>query len=325
MRIWKALIVVAAAIAVAILLIACSDKGTSTASCAWIVGDGSSGHDAKVHKVVYPGQKVDEGDYENVSYVPCNSRNFIVSDGSVKDANGNVVGDRTQLITATTDSGVEIQVALTAYWTLNQSESSMRNFYTVCHKYRCAGSKDIAGEANNSTPGWNDMLGENFGPALERAAKVSAIKAQDTIWQKRDPEQFSTLANNISAIFADEVRKTLGFQDDLFCGSGNSAWSNPDKPGEGEFNCSPVRIVVDDVRRGQVRADESTRGAADINAQRLANARALYGDNAGNVLALMDLIAACRAAGTMCIVNLGGSTTAPAVPIPPVTTPATPR
>lgn len=239
-------------------------------------------------------------------------------------ANGNVIGDRIQPITATTESGVEIQVTLTAYWTLNQSDSAMRNFYNVCFKYRCASDSDIAGDANNSTPGWNDMLGENFNPALERATKLSTIKALDSIWSKRDPGQFQALADNISKAFADEVRKTVGYQDDLFCGSGNSQWSELDKPGEGTFTCSPVRIVIDDVRRGQIRADESTRGAADINAQRLKNAEALYGPGAGYWLALQDLVDKCKAASTVCVINFGGAPNAPAVPIP-VTTPAPPR
>jgi len=321
---FRSSIVVVAVLAVATLLLACTDTGVSTASCAFVVGDGQGGRDAKLHKIVYPGQKVNKGENENVSYVPCNSRNYIVSDGTVKDANGNVVGDRTQLITATTKKGVQIELAVTAYWTLNQSERAMRNFYNVCFKYQCASKDDQAGTANNSTPGWNDVLGENFGPALERAVKLSVIKANDTIWSQRDPGEFKALADNISAAFADEIRATLGYPEDLFCGSGNSTWSDPDKPGEGTFTCTPVRIVVDDVQRGLVRADESTQGAAEINTQRLKNAEALYGPGAGYWLALQDLIDKCKAAGTTCIINLGGATTGPAVPVP-VTTPTAPR
>jgi len=312
----RSAIVVVAVLAVALLLLACTDTSTTTASCAFVVGDGAKGRDSKLHRIEYQGQKVDKGDNEDVSFIPCNSRNYIVSDGTVTDANGNVVGDRTQLITATTKSGVQIELAVTAYWTLNQSETAMRNFYNVCFKYRCASSKDVSGDANNSTPGWNDMLGENFGPALERAVKLSAIKAKDTIWSQRDPGEFKALADNISAAFADEIRATLGYPEDLFCGSGNSTWSNPDKPGEGTFTCTTVRIVVDDVQRGLVRADESTQGAAEINAQRLKNAEALYGSGAGYWLALQDLIDKCKDAGTTCIINVGGASVGPAVPVP---------
>jgi hypothetical protein len=72
-----------------ILSTACAG-GTTAASCAFIVGNGTSGYDAKVHKVIYPGQSVPVLEHENGYYVPCNSRNFIVNDGSIKDANGNV-------------------------------------------------------------------------------------------------------------------------------------------------------------------------------------------------------------------------------------------
>ena len=93
---------------------ACSNAATTTASCAFIVGDGQSGHDAKLHKVVYPGQAVHVGAEEDVSYVPCNSRNYIINDGTVTNANGERVGDRDKLIEATTSAGVPITVAVPA-------------------------------------------------------------------------------------------------------------------------------------------------------------------------------------------------------------------
>ena len=300
-----------------ILLIACTDDtATTTASCAFVVGDGQNGHDAKLHRVIYPGQTFDLGDSEDISYVPCNSRNYIVSDGTVRDANGTVVGDRTELITATTKSGVPIELAVAAYWTLNQSESAMRDFYNVCFKYRCASNNDVSGEANNSTPGWNDMLGENFGPALERAVKLSVVKANDTLWDQRDPEEFKRLADNTSVAFADEILATLGYPEDLFCGSGNSTWNNPDDPGKGKFTCTSVRIVVDDVQRGEIREGEgSTEGERNINEQRLQNAIALYGPDAGFWLALLDVIDKCKSAGPTCIITIGGAN-APVLPIP---------
>ena len=234
----------------------------------------------------------------------------------MRDANGTVVGDRTELITATTKSGVPIELAVTAYWTLNQSESAMRDFYNVCFKYRCASNNDVSGEANNSTPGWNDMLGENFGPALERAVKLSVVKANDTLWDQRDPEEFKRLADNTSVAFADEILATLGYPEDLFCGSGNSTWNNPDDPGEGKFTCTSVRIVVDDVQRGEIREGEgSTEGERNINEQRLQNAIALYGPDAGFWLALLDVIDKCKSAGPTCIITIGGAN-APVLPIP---------
>lgn len=303
---------------VALFFIACTEEDTATtpASCAYIVGDGQDGRDAKLHDVVWPGQEYDrDQDEENVSYIPCNSRNFIVSDGKTTDANGTVVGDQKQLIEARTSTGVPIEIGVTAYWTLNQSESTLRKFYNVCLKFRCASGTDISGDANNSTPGWNDMLGENFAPALARATRLAAANADDTILS--DSEQYQVLGDAISASFADEVRATVGYQDDLFCGSGNSAWSNPDKPGDGTFVCTPVRVAVDKVDRGEIEEDESTEGVKTLNQTRLANAEALYGEDAGRILGILDIIKECKAEKVTCIINIGDA--------PPVAVPANPN
>ncbi len=299
-------LLIVAVLAAALLLTACDTNATTTASCGFVVGDGHSGHDAKLHRVVYPGQSTHVGDSEDISYVPCNSRNYLINDGSVFNANGEQLGDRHQLIEATTKTGVPINIAVSAYWTLNQSESAMRAFYNVCFKYRCASSKDTGGDVNFATPGWNGMLAEDFGPALDRVARLAAVNVEDSIWQLQNPEQYQTLSDAMSAGFADVIRATLGYQDDLFCGSGNSVWSDPNKPGEGEFTCSPVRIVVDKVERGEIQADESTEGVLTINQMRLSNATALYGPDAGYWLGLQDTIEKCKTAGTTCIINIGG-------------------
>lgn len=305
------------------------DTATTPASCAFITGDGQGSRDADLHYVVLPGQQYDrDQDEEYVSYVPCNSRNFIVSDGTVRDANGEVVGDRKQPIIATTSGGIEIEVAVTAYWTLNQSNNAIFNFYRVCQKYNCASPNDVSGEANNSTPGWNDMLGENFGPALERAVKLSVFKANSTLLERRDPEEFKRLADSTSLAFMDEVRAALGYPEDLFCGSGNSIWSNPDEPGKGTFDCKPVRIAVDNVRKAPVNENQNTvEGQKLLNQQRLDNAIAVYGPDAGWWLALLDVIDKCKSAGPTCIINIGDAN-APAVPLPsnslPGPLPATP-
>jgi len=306
----------------ALLLIACeTNTATTIASCAFVVGDGSQDHDAKLHRIVFPGQKTNVGNSEKVSYVPCNSRNYIINDGSVVDANGHQVGDRHTLITATTSGGVNITIAARALWTLNEDEKAMRDFYTVCFKYKCAGS-DSGGDANFSTEGWNGMLGENFSPAMDAAARKAAIEVDDTIWDKHSPEQYKLLADKMSEAFVDAVRASLGFPEDLFCGSGNSTWSNPDEPGNGKFTCSPVRIEVDDVQAAPVNPNQNTEGQKTQNEQRLQNAIALYGPDAGWWLALLDAIDKCsKSAGVNCIINLGGAN-APVLPIPSNSLPA---
>jgi len=269
-----------------------------------------------LHRIIYPGQTVAWNSGEKVTYVPCNSRNYIINDGEVKNANGEVVGDRSVLISATTSTGVPISIAARALWTLNQSDAAMRAFYNVCFKYQCASDQDQSGKVNFSTSGWNGMLAENFGPAMDAAARVAAIKADDNIWRLHDPEQYKALADSMSAAFGDAVRANLGYPMDLFCGSGNSAWSDPTRPGEGDFTCMPVRIVVDNVQRGQVQADDSAQGILTINAQRLANAQALYGPDAGYWLGLQDTVDRCKDAGVACVINIGGTGCGPAVVVP---------
>ncbi len=297
------------------ILTACISAASSTASCAFVVGSGYNGNDSKLHKVIFPGQQVIVGTDEVVSYFPCNSRNYIINDGSVKDLKGKPVGDRAQLIEATTSTGVPIKIAARALWTLNQSEDAMEAFYQVCFKYKCASEKDQSGDQNFSTDGWNGMLAENMGPAMETAAKYAAFEVDDSIWNVQDPKQIEDLQDKMSAIFDDVMRANLGYPVDLFCGSGNSAWSDPEHPGEGDFVCTPVRIIVDSVQRGDIQNGESTMGLIELNKQRLQNAVAIYGsvENAAFWLALQDSIEKCKGSGATCVFNIGFPTTYPVV------------
>lgn len=314
---WKKL----AAIPVVLLLLAfaagCGDQkegaSASTASCAFVVGDGQNGRDSTIHAVVYPGQTVDlntdsNGDYtEYAYYIPCNSRNYIINDGSVQNANGKQVGDRPTQSVGYTSSGVQIKGSITAYWTPNEGEAAMRKFYDVCFKYNCAKSEDVGGGVNFSSPGWNGMLGEIMGPALDAAFAKAAYEANDSVWQKHDPSEYDALAKKMSADFADIVRAKTGYSQDIFCGSGNSGWKNPDNPGQGDYTCTPVRIVVDKVERGTVDSTDGSTGAEKVNQQRLANATSLYGDDAAFWLALQDTITGCKNSHTTCVFNLGGA------------------
>src|SRR4051812_46806871 len=120
------------ALIVAIPLAACGSVPTASASCAFVAGNGKNGADTNIHTIIYPGQTVPSEDNTKVMYVPCNSRNFIINDGSVKNANGQIVGDQAQLITATTKSGVPVLIAASAFWTLNENKDAMEQFYTFC-------------------------------------------------------------------------------------------------------------------------------------------------------------------------------------------------
>ncbi|MBI5044434.1 MAG: hypothetical protein HZC02_00730 [Candidatus Levybacteria bacterium] len=323
----KKISLVASALVVAfvgLLLAACNETGaTSSASCGYVIGTGKDGHDANVHEVVYQGQKLTAGSYETVRYIPCNSRNYIINDGSVYNPNiiddaGNQqhVGDRFNLIVAYTKTGTPITIAASAYWTLNQSKPSMLVFAPICHKYNCWTSSDQAGTANFSTEGWNGMLAENFGPAMDRAALIAAASVDDSIWKSHSVEQTKLLADGMSAAFNDVVQGMFGYSEQIFCGSGNSKWPNPDEPGKGEFICTPVRIAIDDVQLAPVtQASQTGEGLLAINQQRLTNAQALYGDDAGFFLGMQDTVAACKDAGVTCVFNIGGANS-PTISVP---------
>ncbi len=292
-------------------VVACSAT-TSTANCAFIVGDGT--YDATVHDVLYPGQqKPDSLSNEIIRYVPCNSRNYIINDGT-ELLNGVQVGDRHTLIDATTKNGLHIKIAANALWTLNQNREEMELFYTHCLKYNCASTEDIGGDANYSTEGWNGMLAEDFSNAMEAAGKTSAYTLDVTISELQDPETYKLLGEGMSLVFADKVRPYTGFSNEnLFCASGQSQWPDATAPGVGEFDCLPVRIVVRSIILADDQSAGNTDGAQTLNEQRVATAEQLYGEEDAKFwLALQDTIDHCKAANTVCFINLG--TNGPEVP-----------
>jgi hypothetical protein len=308
-----------------------TDTAASPASCAFVYGNGLSGNDSKLHNLIYPGQVVKRNSTsENVSYVPCNSRNYIIKDGEAKDTNGTVIGDIQTPIKAYTTTGVPILIGATAYFTLNESDESMRDFYNVCFKHTCASDKDVSGSSNNSTPGWTDMLGEDFLPAMNTAGFVAASEQTDLIWQQPTPKLYSTLADDMSTAFMKAVQQTTGYNVDLFCGSGASKWMDPSDPskkvdpGTGKFDCKPVRFVVNSVRQDTSAMNSGTQGTQVLNAQALQDAIARYGSNqAGYWRGLLDAIAACeQASHTTCVINIGNGT--PAAVSVPATSGATP-
>ncbi len=320
--------------ALSFILSACDAVSPQSATCAYVVGSGTNGYDAKVHNVVYPGQSLPDNNTtgEVVHYVPCNSRNYIINDGTDINANNEKVGDRYILTKATTKSGTQITIASSSFWTLNQSNQAMRDFYSVCFKYTCFSDSDQGGGANFSTKGWNGLLSENFGPAVDAAARRAAAEVTDDVWQTHDPSQYKALAALMSKYFADEVRARFGFPEDLFCGSGNSGWADSNKPGVGEFTCTPVRVIVEDVEVLQMATDSGTQAQADLNAARLAAAEQLYGPGAAFWVGLQDTIDKCKGAGTTCVFNISPSgeylpvtipakTPAPAVTTTPTATP----
>ena len=202
------------------LLSAC--QGTSVASCAILVGDGNP--DAVVDDVYYPGESFTEAPDDHViRYLPCGDRNYLITDGS-KVSNGIPVGDETKLLEAKTSTGTDILIGVSAYFQLNQNLEAMKAFYAYQYKFGAASSQDISGgELNNSTTEWLDMLGETFGPAMDRTVKEGAFLTSDAIWQNGDPEQKRLLKEYIVNNLKEKLRIPTGYNNlDFFWGASGS-------------------------------------------------------------------------------------------------------
>lgn len=305
------------AIVLVSFLTACAE--TSSANITYIVGDGTgTNHDRLVHKIILPGQIVPTTlDHEVARYVPGNARNFIINNGTVTNANGEKVGDRGTLTLGTTKSGKAVSIASRSLFMLNQNEAPLREFFSLCFKFTCWSEKDAGGTANSSEPGWNRLLAEVFAPSVDAAARVAMSNMDDDIWKTHDQNLYKALGEAMSKAFADQVRPNTGSsRNDLFCGSSNSSWPDPAKPGVGEFNCSPVFFAIDDVQPLVNQADQGA-SVTTLNEQRCQNAKAVYGPNGCEWLAIMDAIEKCGQQKVSCIVTIGsGGPVSVPVPVP---------
>jgi hypothetical protein len=294
---------------VAFLAAGCGGHASTTSAlCAVVIGDGQSSHDSNVHNTYFPNQKIHYANQsELVRYFPCNSRNYIVNPGKTLNAANQVIGDRHSPTTAKTKGHTLVQIWSHALWTLNEDKTIIKNrFWPVCLKYTCYQTNSGGSSSNFSTPGWNGMLGEVLGPALDRSIAAVINNANDSVWVDSDQTEFTKLGAKASNLFAAKVQQELGYQDPVFCGSGNSQWPNPLNPGKGTFHCSNVRIVIDAIEPVSKQLAAQVQSVS-LNQQRLEKAKDLYGSMASYFLGLQDTVEACKTAAVACVINIGGS------------------
>lgn len=301
---------VGAMLAVAPALTGCAYVATTTDMCAYTQGDGSGGRDASIHEVFYPGQKAEKSNYELIFYFPCNQRNIRLMDGTTDvNAKGEPVGP----VTSRTLDKIEVRTAVRMDWTLNQTKDILKGvFFPLCNKYSCATDNDKLRNANFSTDGWSmGFLGENATPAFQKAVRDTL--AQFTYTQAQDPRvQNDELNKAISAAFMSNMRATTGSTKDLMCSSGEtSGWSNPATPGQGTYQCGPVRITVDSILATDPQItqleQEKTKAeqAKDVNQKLLEAAKAKYGDKAEEILGQIDIAKAACEGDKNCTVIVG--------------------
>lgn len=295
-------------------LSACQNSATTSASCGFVVGSGGDNSDMKVHKVLYPNESANVGTDEDVKYVSCNPRNYIINPLGSKNANGDTIGDYHTPLTGYTKDGTKVNVWLNAYWTLNQDRNVLKTqFYPFCEKYQCfSNGQNGKGNVNSASPGWNNMLGENMPATLGQTVEQSLPNFDDSIWKKG--ADWNQLATDLSGGFNANFRKTTGYSSDMICGSGDvSGWSDPNKPGQGTFKCGAVRFVISNIENADpnqqklVAQQNQASLQETINKGKLVAAQAAYGSQANYWLGLQDTIQKCKDAGQNCTVVIGGN------------------
>lgn len=285
-------------------LASCQDTKAFPSQCAYIIGNGS-GDSHQIKQIIRPGGQVHKGD-DIAEFVPCNSRNFIVT--AQADT-----GDRKEPAlgrTAASASAPALPVKgyLRSYFTLNQSNDALRAFLPFCEKYGCyeTDPDKVTGGSNYSTPGWNGMLRENYSLVIDKVFRDAVAKQPPNIWQ--DQASWPKVAEYMSAHFAEEMRSATGSQENFFCGS----WS---KNGERTETCTPVRFDIDSIspQDDQVATiQQQTALAQQQKALNDAKAKATasrYGPLSNYYNGLQDTIAACKEAGQSCTIIVGGGNT----------------
>lgn len=306
-RLGKIAVALAVIVTLGAGLTACTAVSTPTGMCGWVVGDGEGNNDAKIHDTVYPDESVSYEADEVAHYVPCGPRNYIINDGSVEG-----LGDQKVPVEAMTSDETPVLVQVDALWQLNQSEEALTKFAELCNKYICYTEEAQAGDTNYATEGWNGMLRENFSQAVTRATKEAMLQIPDAIWKTQDPIETKKLNELLSTAFMESIRVRTGYNVDLFCGSGNSGWDNPAKPGEdgNNFTCTNVRFDVTSVDRDTRQAKNNTTTESktqldtEANQARYDKSVPLYGDQTNYWLGVQDATGKCPKEST-CNIYLG--------------------
>lgn len=294
-------------------LTAC-DKPMATSGdmCAYTVGTGQNGHDAKVNQIFLPNQQFTQHDNETTMFFPCNERNLRFEDGSRDtDAQGKPLTP----LQVYTSTGTKVTVAVRIDWTLNETAGTLTNtFLPWCSKYKCASDDPNVRSDTFSTDGWSKgFLGENAVPVLASDVADTIRSMDDTAW--KDVDKKSEIASAISAAFMKHIRSTMGSTADLFCASGESSHWTGAKPGEGDYQCAPVRVSINSIQPTDTTLLDIEAQQAKAGMQKTANekeldaAKARYGSSAEQTLGELDKIKACAQSSKECNVYVGVAST----------------
>ena len=293
------------------VLVACNDSKAYGSQCAYVIGNGS-GDSHQIKAILHPGDTVPNKGDDIDEFIPCNARNFIIT-------NQSNTGDRyTPSLGRTNESpsypaGLPVKAYLRMFWTLNQSNDALKAFQPFCEKYGCytRNGDKVTGNANYSSPGWNGMLRENHSLVIDKVFAEAINTFPPSIWKTQ--ADWPKVAEKMSELFDKEMRASDGANVDFFCGS----WF---RSGDRTETCTPVRFVIDSIapQDDQVaNIDQQTALAQSQKALNDAQANATakrYGPLANYFNGLQDTIKACKDAGQSCTIVIGNLPTGVNVP-----------
>jgi hypothetical protein len=290
--------------------------GTSTpalSECAMVTNGGFGSGNQGITDTVHPGYQVNYGSGDTPWYYPCNARNFVTAKSG---------GDRNDPLAVRTAAsgatpGMPVYVWTRVYFTANQNNTVMAKFLPFCLKYGCATNDaqtdaSISGTAHSSTVGWENMLLENMGPAVDLASETAVANFGPDLW--RTQQDWTQLGKDIAADLNAPLATETGSSVPYFCGDGETATGAAGGSGPTTFTCPGMTVVVTGVTpqdpavitsyNQEVAAEQS----AAANAARLTQAKLLYGPYANYALMLQDEAADCP----HCSIVIGNPGTVPA-------------
>ncbi len=296
----------AAALGGALTLAGCTTAVPGIGECAATTNGGFGSSGQGVTSVVHPGTQFQVGSGDTAWYWPCNSRNFVTS-ATLPGADRKAPEYAVRTAANGGTPGMPVYIWTSIYFTPTQNNASMKRFLAFCFKYTCATTEPQSPTdtlAHSSTPGWENMLIENMGPAVDRASQTAAKNFGPDLWVNM--ADWDKLAGDIAADMNTQLDKETETTIPFFCGPNSTQGDNG--------TCTQMTVIVNNVTPAdpqvalnydkQVAAEQ----AAAANAARVAAAKNLYGPYAYYELMLADEAQQCP----KCTFYVGNPGTVPA-------------
>jgi hypothetical protein len=272
-------------------LTACTTAVPGIGECAATTNGGFGSSGQGVTSVVHPGDQFQVGNGSTAWYWPCNDRNFVTS-ATIPGADRTAPEYAARTAAADGTPGMPVYVWTSIYFTPTQNNGAMAKFLAFCFKYTCATQNPQSPTdtlAHSSSPGWENMLIENMGPAIDRASQIAVQNYGPDLWT--DQGAWDKLGNDIAADLNAQLDKETQTTTPYFCGAGST--QGP------KGTCTQMTVVVSNVTPAdpsvvtnynkEVAAEQATAA----NAARVKAAKALYGPYAYYELMLADEASAC--------------------------------